>query len=313
MSAFSRKQLFETIKIALLRLSSPRFRSQVAVSNGVIVTVPAEMTSLMARGHSVLERKTPTEARLPIHSSIERTMRLPATATNEEIGVGAVFDPYPCHSLFYPRTALAPARNYAYDLHGGEFQVVSALLAMPRCRPGSELDYNVISPKDEEQKQECAKADERLQLTLRRVSLPKKHPIHEPKAVHVGRRLRQARLAAQLTSAELARQVNVCRQRISSAEQGRPLGQGILDRICMVLDVTLSYFNTAIPINAGTPISAVSSRPLRRNELLQKGCTYSALEWAHETFQRFGELIHLPEPSLPTTWPRDPSRHQEQD
>jgi Zn-dependent peptidase ImmA (M78 family)/DNA-binding XRE family transcriptional regulator len=122
----------------------------------------------------------------------------------------------------------------------------------------------------------------------------------------VGDRLRQARLAANLTATELADRVEVSRQMISAAEKGKPLGADRLDQVAIALGVPVDYFFQPLPDGAGIALSAINYRSLKKTPEFQKDRANSALEWAHEVVVRFRELLQMPKVDLPSLNDRAP-------
>lgn len=126
----------------------------------------------------------------------------------------------------------------------------------------------------------------------------------------VGDRLRQARLAANLTATELADRVEVSRQMISSAEKGKALGADRLDLVAVALGVPVDYFYQPLPEGVGMSLSAINYRSLKKTPEFQKDRADSSLEWAHEVVIRFRELLQMPEVDLPSfndKYPEDTS------
>jgi len=124
--------------------------------------------------------------------------------------------------------------------------------------------------------------------------------------VFVGDRLRQARLAANLTATELADRVEVSRQMISAAEKGKSLGADRLDQVAIALGVPVDYFFQPFPEGVGVALSAVNYRSLKKTPEFQKDRANSSLEWAHEVVVRFRELLQMPEVNLPSLSDKDP-------
>lgn len=114
-----------------------------------------------------------------------------------------------------------------------------------------------------------------------------------------GERLRQARLAADMTATELADKLEVSRQVISAAEKGKPLSLEKVSLLVNELGATTDYFYQPIPSGVGFATSAINYRSLKRTPEFQKQRADAALAWAHEVTVRFSELLELPLANLP--------------
>lgn len=115
---------------------------------------------------------------------------------------------------------------------------------------------------------------------------------------YTGARLRQARLAAQLSAAELADKVGVTRQAVYAAEAGKPLSAEKMQHIGLVLGVPLDLFYRPIPADAEAE-GAINFRKLKSAVEAQKDWARTALSWTAELATLFEEMLQLPPTSLP--------------
>ncbi|WP_156383712.1 XRE family transcriptional regulator [Pseudoxanthomonas sp. Root65] len=121
-----------------------------------------------------------------------------------------------------------------------------------------------------------------------------------------GARLRQARLIANMTATDLAERLEVSRQLVSAAENGKPLGLEKMAQAASLLGVSIDYFYSPVPTELGGLHSAINYRSLKRTPEFQKDRADAALAWAREVVLRFSELLEMPVVRLPEFPPRDP-------
>ena len=86
-----------------------------------------------------------------------------------------------------------------------------------------------------------------------------------PTDVHVGRRLREARLAKGMTQTDLGNALGVSFQQVQKYEKGtNRIGSSRLWDICTVLDVTVAYFFEGLSRGGKSePEPALSSRAIK--------------------------------------------------
>lgn len=130
--------------------------------------------------------------------------------------------------------------------------------------------------------------------------------------LYTGARLRQARLAASLSAADLAEKVGVTRQAIYAAEAGKPLSAEKMQQLALVLGVPLDFFYRPIPQHA-LPEGAINFRRLKSAPEAQKDWARSALGWMAELAMLFEELLQLPATTLPDLGQMPPSALSAQD
>lgn len=130
---------------------------------------------------------------------------------------------------------------------------------------------------------------------------------HETKRApeFVPERLRQARLAAGLSAAELASRLNVTRQLISMYEAGRSPSRESLALLSQTLGVDRSYF--AAPVEEAEALcSAINFRALKKSPVTDKQRARALLEWASMLTSQVGAIVDLPPCRLPVLPEREP-------
>lgn len=127
-----------------------------------------------------------------------------------------------------------------------------------------------------------------------------KNPPNKPPVLEfVPERLRQARLAAGLTAADLAEKLGVTRQLISMYEAGREPSTENIAQICQVLRVERSLFATPIDGQRELLRSAINFRALKRSPVTERQRARALIEWAATLISRIETFVDLPCVRLP--------------
>lgn len=122
----------------------------------------------------------------------------------------------------------------------------------------------------------------------------------------VPERLRQARLTAGLSAADLADRIGVTRQLISLYETGRPPSKEGITLLGQALGVDRSYFYMAIGEMEKLE-SAINFRALKRSPVTERQRARAFIEWTALLASNVSSIVQFPEAVLPGCLAKSPS------